>query len=276
MPGILKNISRMNFHFTRGPVTFGDVVYGAGGICGPRVQRDFQMVILHSGSLDLRLDREWILLAPGTAILLSPGHREHFRFSRDGESRHSWCSIKARHIAKAQQALFRKARRPLPFAGAMVALLDLALDRHREAEGRESLEARYLLDLGMAMFCDFALASREGVPRPKSGEDTVARVSQFVSRELARPLTLADLARAGGVSKQHLLKLFRERKLETPTRMLYSRRLEAARDWLAHTGLSIGEIADRCGFSNAFHFSRKFRQAHGMSPRTWRAKTWGR
>lgn len=43
----------MNFRVNRGPVTFGDVVYEPGGIFGPRVQRDFQMVILHSGCMSM-------------------------------------------------------------------------------------------------------------------------------------------------------------------------------------------------------------------------------
>jgi AraC family transcriptional regulator of arabinose operon len=275
MPGTTKNISRMNFSVGRGPVTFGDVVYEPGGMFGPRVQRDFQMVILHSGSLDLRVNRKPITLAAGTAVLLSPGGQEVFRFSRERESRHSWCAIRPHAVPQAQQNLFRESRGPLPFTGAMVSLLDLALGSPRDGEGLESLETRYLLDLGLAMFCDFALAAQAGAPRTKSGDEAVGKVSQFISRELARPLTLTDLARAGGVSSQHLLKLFRERKMASPTKMLYTRRLDAARDWLSHTGLSIGEIADRCGFANAFHFSRKFRQAHGMSPREWRTKNWG-
>ncbi len=265
----------MNFNITRGPVTFGDVLYEPGGMLGPRVQRDFQMVILHSGSLDLRVNRAFLSLAAGTAVLLSPGNQEIFHFSRVRESRHSWCAIKPQAVPRAQQELFRDSRGPVPFTGAMVSLLELALGSHRERAAQETLETRFLLDLGMAMFCDFALAAQAGGPPATGGDEAVAKVSHFISREFARPLTLTDLARAGGVSNQHLLKLFRERKRESPTRMLYRRRLEAARDWLSHTGLSIGEIADRCGFANPFHFSRKFRQAHGLSPREWRTKNWG-
>jgi len=275
MPQPRKNISRMNFHLARGPVTFGDVVYAPGGALGPRVQRDFQMVILHSGSLILRVDRERMTLAPGTAVLLSPDHREIFRFARETESRHSWCAIQSAAIPEDLRKQFRSVRGPLPFTGAMAALHELGLARTREEEGIEYLENQYALDLGLALFCDFTLAAQAGGARRRAGEDVIARVTKFISRELSRPLTLSDLARAGGVSNQHLLKLFRDRKMQTPTQLLYAKRLEAARDWLAHTGLSIGEVSDRCGFSNAFHFSRKFRQAHGISPREWRVKTWG-
>jgi AraC-like DNA-binding protein len=214
-------------------------------------------------------------LAPGTAVLLSPDHLENFRFARETESRHSWCAIQVGAVPPALQKQVREARGPAPFTGAMASLHELALGGTREEEGNEYLENRYALHLGLAMFCDFTLAVQAGGARSRAGEDVIARVTKFISRELARPLALSDLARAGGVSNQHLLKLFRDRKMETPTRLLYAKRLEAARDWLAHTGLSIGEISDRCGFANAFHFSRKFRQAHGISPRAWRVKTWG-
>lgn len=262
-------------HLGRGQVTFGDVVYHPGGALGPRVQQDFQMVILHSGSLELRVDREKLSMLPGTAVLLSPGHRESFQFSREEESRHTWCAIYPEAVPAAMREFLLEARGPIPFEGAMAALLDLAFGSHRDAEGHETLETRYLLDLGLAMFSDFALAAQAGERRARGGDEAVAKVTRFISRELARPLSLSDLARAAGVSNQHLMKLFRDRKLESPTKLLYAKRLEAARDWLSHTGLSVGEIADRCGFANAFHFSRKFRQAHGVSPREWRTKAWG-
>jgi AraC-like DNA-binding protein len=50
-------------------------------------------------------------------------------------------------------------------------------------------------------------------------------------------------------------------------------RLEAARTELATLGLlhlTIEVIARRCGFSDASHFSRRFRGVYGMTPREWR------
>ncbi len=277
MPQERKNISQVNVQVERGPVVFGDVVYEAGGTCGPRTQPDFQLVALHSGSLDLRLDREKIPLVPGSAILLSPGHREHFLFSKEDPSRHSWCAIAPRAVPAAQQRVFRGARGPIPFTGPMAALLEIGLGARREVPEDAALEHRYDLSVGLALLCDFALAVESGgAERRNSADEALARVAQFVSRELSQPLQLADLARAAGVSRQHLLKIYRDRGRETPTEYLYAKRLEAARDWLAHTGLSVGEIADRCGFANAFHFSRKFRQSHGMSPRAWRDRHWKR
>jgi AraC-like DNA-binding protein len=41
-----------------------------------------------------------------------------------------------------------------------------------------------------------------------------------------------------------------------------------------HAGLSIKEIAERCEFANAFHFSRKLKLACGQSPHLWRSQEW--
>lgn len=83
-----------------------------------------------------------------------------------------------------------------------------------------------------------------------------------------------DLATAAGVSQQQLLKLFRNFIGASPTQYLYGQRLCVAAEKLAHTGLPIKEVAEACGFANEFHFSRKFKEAYGKSPRVWRLQEW--
>jgi AraC-like DNA-binding protein len=45
---------------------------------------------------------------------------------------------------------------------------------------------------------------------------------------------------------------------------------------LRETGLTVGEVAFRCGFQTPFHFSRWVRELFGVSPRALRAKAWER
>ncbi|MDD5349566.1 MAG: AraC family transcriptional regulator [Chthoniobacteraceae bacterium] len=262
----------MNPPTKRAPVVFGDVVYPPGGVCGPRTQRDYQLVAIHQGWLDLRLDGEEIAVAPGQAILLAPKHREHFLFSRTAETRHTWCSVDPACVPAPMRRAFPKAARPAPFDSRLAALLKLGLSNGAPAG---PLENNHSLALGLALLSGFVLALQRGKPAADPGGDALARMESFVSREYAKPLKLAHLAAAAGVSRQHLMKLFRERGWPTPTAYLYGKRLETAADLLAHTGLAVGEIADRCGFVNPFHFSRKFRQTYGKSPRAWRANAWG-
>jgi transcriptional regulator GlxA family with amidase domain len=99
-------------------------------------------------------------------------------------------------------------------------------------------------------------------------------MDHFIADQYTQPLTLGDIARAAGVSRQHLLKLCWKSGKPTPMQQLYNKRLEIAADLLLQTGSSVGEIAERCGFVNVFHFSRKFKEAYHRSPLTWRNSLW--
>ena len=124
MPRPRKKISRMNLLHLRGPVMVGDVVYPPGGAFGPRYQRDFQLVVIHAGELNLRQDDRKMHLRAGDGILLSPGHREVFAFARERETRHSWCTLQARAVPRELRPHFSGMNQPVPFAGRMNILLE--------------------------------------------------------------------------------------------------------------------------------------------------------
>jgi len=274
MPEILKNISRVNLRMRRGAVVFGEVLYSSGGICGPRVQHDYQLVILHRGELDLRLDDRRIEVAAPHAILLSPGHREHFNFSRDRETHHSWCSIDAGAIPQNLRRLLRSSCKPALADARIEALLELGKTTFFAGQPDPVLENTFHLSLGLALLTGFALGVQARIPVISQGDQALARAERFILKEFGQRVSLTDLATTAGVSRQHLLKLFRNRRGTTPTHYLYERRLCVAAGQLTHTGLSLKEIAEHCGFANAFHFSRKFKEAYRMSPRVWRSQKW--
>ena len=275
MSEISKNISQVKLRMRRGAVVFGEVVYKPGGVCGPRIQRDYQLVVLQKGELDLRLDGRRIRVEARHAILLSPGHREHFLFSRDRETHHSWCSIDANAVPRKLRRLLRLSGAPAPADSRTGSLLALGKATFFESQTDPFLENSFHLSLGLALLTGFALGmqqAKSSAARP--GNRILERAEEFIQHEFRRRLSLADMAAGAGVSRQHLLKLFRLRHGSTPTHFLYERRLGVAADQLTHTGLSIREISDHCGFANEFHFSRKFKEAYEKSPSGWRNERW--
>ena len=130
------------------------------------------------------------------------------------------------------------------------------------------------LNLGLAPPTGFALRVHDRRPVIRPADQALARAERFIFKQFGQRLSLLDLAATVGLSRQHLLKLFRLRHAASPTQYLYERRLRVAADQLADTGHSIKEIARSCGFANEFHFSRKFKLAYGKSPRLWRSQKW--
>ena len=93
----------------------------------------------------------------------------------------------------------------------------------------------------------------------------------YVDAHLEWPLTVADMARAGNVSASRLHALFREHLLTTLQRYLAQHRLRRASELLAHTSLSVMEVALRVGYSDQAAFTRASRKHTGRAPLGYRA-----
>ncbi len=257
-----------------GPVVIGDVLYAQGGSFGPRLQTDYQLVVVHSGSLTLTVDDEVLEVPETFGILLSPGRVESFCFARDRETRHSWVALGAEVLSESLCRELDRLRGPVPFLGRMATLLDVARQSSGAAGGSGLVHESAYVMLGTAIVCAFASTVLDATRSVPAGEGVLWRMERFLAETYAQPITLNDISRAAGASRQHLLKLCRLSGKPTPIEQLYARRLETAADLLLHTGFTITEISEQCGFANQFHFSRKFKQFSGKSPSSWRGHRW--
>jgi acetamidase/formamidase/AraC-like DNA-binding protein len=99
------------------------------------------------------------------------------------------------------------------------------------------------------------------------------RIGQTIERELYDPdLTPAGVAQMQGISERYLQRLF-EDSGDNFTRYLRERRLQRSWEELSNVAAahhSVSDIAYQCGFRDAAHFSRAFRDRFGQSPRAFR------
>jgi AraC-like DNA-binding protein len=104
-------------------------------------------------------------------------------------------------------------------------------------------------------------------------QDLTTVVKSYISQHLADPdLGAERIARAMFMSVRHVYKLWETEPLPLGQWIL-ERRLDAARRELTSPrgrNQTIAAMARRWGFADSTHFSRRFRQAYGMSPREWR------
>lgn len=92
---------------------------------------------------------------------------------------------------------------------------------------------------------------------------TVAKA--YIDEHLTDPaLSAGRVARGVGISERHLSRVFASGGTTVPQYLLH-RRLERARMLLQKAGgTTVAEVAARCGFGSASHFSHRFRQHFGL------------
>ncbi len=93
----------------------------------------------------------------------------------------------------------------------------------------------------------------------------------YVEQHLDEDVSLADVAKAGGMSQWHFQRLFRSLTGETLKTYIRARRLAASLERLLTTDLRVLDIAMLAGFESQEAFARAFRQAFGMTPQKYRS-----
>ncbi len=89
----------------------------------------------------------------------------------------------------------------------------------------------------------------------------------------AEPLTVADLARAAGLSPAHFSREFRRVFGEPPHRYLLTRRLERAAALLRVTDWPVAEVCFAVGAGSLGSFTTSFTRVYGCSPTAYR-RSW--
>ena len=147
-------------------------------------------------------------------------------------------------------------------AGAMAAALESMLAIAERSGGgpvaRQAAVARFVTALVAAAEDD----------RRRAGRPVDLAVDQAV-REPERIGSVMALARAWGVSREHLSRAFRQRVGEPLAPWLAARRLDAARRLLAGTALDGAAVAHQAGFTSAVTLRRALRAAGLPAPEAW-------
>lgn len=104
-----------------------------------------------------------------------------------------------------------------------------------------------------------------------SESESIGRlIKRFIKGNIARKLTLHELARNLHCSTVTLTEHFKAEFGITINGYITSKRMELAEKLMLSTDKPLREISVQCGFADVEYFSRTFKKHHGKSPALWR------
>lgn len=244
--------------------------YDPGAVFGPRALADFEFVWMVHGSADWIVDGRPIHLRPGTLSLASPSSTDAYRWDPERPVRHAYV-----HFVLLDQPATEVVRGwPRTRSVAETPVLGSLCDYLIALGSSGDMAAGRRTNAVLALLLDIFLAG----PLPALTQalpPVVVAAAEHVRRDWSRSgmriIEVGELAEAAHVSSGHLFRLFRELGPNGPTRALELVRLSRAAVALQRSNASLSEIAARCGFANAYHFSRRFSRSYGMPPGRFRA-----
>ena len=154
--------------------------------------------------------------------------------------------------------------------------LPTLVSMQREFNFREPFWEEALEDLMHALLREVARQLELG-GRAELGEHDRFRLDAFtdlrvlVWNRVDHAWTVAELAREMGLSESRTSHLYRRYFGVSPIDDLIAARLERAKALLVAEPVPVSHVAERCGFSSVYYFSRLFRRRVGMTPTEYRS-----
>ncbi|WP_409346058.1 AraC family transcriptional regulator [Paenibacillus sp. MBLB4367] len=250
----------------------GTVVYSPGGKYGPRVQRDLQLVLVHTGSMRVEIDGVPHHVPAKQAALLKPGHEEQFYFDGNMETRHRWIAVSVEPLHKDDLERFESLPLYMPLTERMNQLTDMLISLQNDGCERTD---ELIKSLGKsAIWLYLTEHMRTGLNKRK--HTAVLLAIEEIRQRFGEELNLLDLSAAATITPEHLIRLFRRDEGVTPIQYLWKYRIHKGLELLRSTGLSVGEIAEQVGFKTSYHFARMIKRHTGLTPSGIREEHYGK
>ncbi|MCC9306529.1 helix-turn-helix transcriptional regulator [Kitasatospora sp. RB6PN24] len=214
---------------------------------------------LYGYEADLTLDDTTHTIRPGRVSLVPPGTTVRYRYR--GRSEHLYVHLRLGSTgAPLGIPVIQDTGTEL---APLTAQLNSALSAWPHSPARATAEV-------WAALWRVAQLARPSTVGTSATHPAVETALAVIEARLAEPLSVAEIAKAAGISHNHLTRLFRAATGSTVVGHLRTRRMERARHFLQATTLSIPAIAASVGIPDLQAFNKACRRDLGASPRAIR------
>ena len=109
-------------------------------------------------------------------------------------------------------------------------------------------------------------------PKSWTSNPRILPVLRYINRNISQPLSIDTLADIACVSRQHIIRLFKQNFNQTPMQFITRKKVEYAELQLLTTEKQVKNVAYDLGFNDYSYFIRLFRKQTGHTPAAYRKK----
>ena len=103
-------------------------------------------------------------------------------------------------------------------------------------------------------------------------DDRIVKAKEYIDNNYGKENCLENAVKISNLTPRRFGELFKTNFNETPNRYIVKRKIQHAKELLKLQSLNVGQIAQICGFSDVYYFSKVFKTETGISPSKYISK----
>ncbi len=236
----------------------------------PSGRFDYYFLYLKTGKLSITIDGISNIIDAGTFILIPPNTSYSYHHADDSKLIYYWVHFTGSAVEKILRSI-KIDKLPLILPAPQVSsAIDYQMAKIFDIYiKKDPFKANELSHCLNAMFIEIAKNSINNSPEHKR----LSKSIKYINNNYTSELTVPALAEMESLSVSRYIALFNEIMRTSPYQYIIELRLNAAREMLLNSNLSVSKIAELLGFQSVFFFSKLFKNHMGTSPLQYKKKS---
>lgn len=261
------------------------------GNCTPWHWHDhFEIVFVERGCIKLYTQRSELFLKEGEGYFVNANvlHRNRSCMEAGAESACMHAQLFTRDLISGTGLIARKylatvencvelealkLTEGVDTQGALLREMRMAFDAAKgDAPGYELLVSAHLSAFWAGLFQLVQAQIAHTQTSPREDALRLKAMLSFIYENYMHSISVRQIADAAGICERECFRCFHQALGTTPMLYLTQHRVTMAARILAESHMPVGEVAEKCGFSNSSYFGKVFRQIMNCAPREYRKK----
>ena len=241
-------------------------------ICQPETVREEgyhlpQILYCTKGSGVLQADGKSFDVPAGTGVFL-PANCPHRYYPTDDEWDVHW--VVPDGYAVSDMLSYFGLEKTEVFSIGDIALIEHFFSRMHEAIRGDHINGNLRASGYLYSFLIEIARQKNTSARVVTSNRAITAAVDHINNCYESKITMEDLCSAAGLSKQQLCRLFNRYLNARPMEYVAKRRIQASKELLSSTDMSVEDIAEKVGFCSGSYFCKLFTRYEGMTPTRFR------
>ncbi len=242
-----------------------------------------EIIVVNRGSIICQVNGEAFSLHKGDVCFINHKQFHHLRPGNEHECCHDVLIVSTALLTRSNR-VFERCIAPVlddanfshvRFEGTSSPAAEIAAlvghIKHLRTLKEPGYELELVADIHSVFYQLFLAHENMHVVSPADANALVLqRMTDYIYSHFDEPISLDDIAHAGGVSRSQCTKLFKRYTSSSPISFVNTYRLEQSRVLLRSYSISVWEVALSSGFKDQSYLNRGFSREYGSTPLSYR------